>query len=493
MPPKILFVASELAPLAQTGGLGDVTGALPPVLRRRGLDVRVIMPLYKSIRAQYGSQMQFLGWHMIRMGWRTLYCGILKLDLSGQIVYFVDNETYFNHDQIYLDYAYDIERFSFFQRAVLESLEHPLDFLPDILHLHDWQTGMIPCLLEAHHRPYGRLTGLKTVFTIHNLKYQGIHGRERIADLMDLPERFLTNEAILRDGVPNFMKAGIVFADRVTTVSPSYADEIKLEYYGEGLHDLLRRQAHKLTGLLNGIDTEVFDPATDPLIARNYSADDYADGKAACKAALQKELGLKVTPDLPLVVMVTRLVDQKGLDLLLHVLDELLDQSLQLAVLGTGQPAYEQALTQAAKRQPDYMAACLTFDSALARRFYAGADLFLMPSLFEPCGLAQMIAMRYGTIPIVRETGGLRDTVEPYNQYTGTGNGFSFRNINAHELLFVTRYACDVKRHMPEAWQALVRTAMSQDFSWDRTAEAYEHLYQDLVRAEPRRPHAPGS
>ncbi|NLB45166.1 MAG: glycogen synthase, partial [Clostridiaceae bacterium] len=236
-----------------------------------------------------------------------------------------------------------------------------------------------------------------------------------------------------------------------------------------------------------------FDPATDPLIARNYSADDYADGKAACKAALQKELGLKVTPDLPLVVMVSRLVDQKGLDLLLHVLDELLDQSLQLAVLGTGQPAYEQALTQAAKRQPDYMAACLTFDSALARRFYAGADLFLMPSLFEPCGLAQMIAMRYGTIPIVRETGGLRDTVEPYNQYTGTGNGFSFRNINAHELLFVTRYACDVKRHMPEAWQALVRTAMSQDFSWDRTAEAYEHLYQDLVRAEPRRPHAPGS
>lgn len=478
---KVLFVSAEAAPLARTGGLGDVVGALPPVLRRLDCDVRIVLPLYKPIREQYGGQMEFLGWHMIRMGWRTLYCGVLKLEKDGQIYYLIDNEYYFNHDQIYLDYSFDIERFSFFQRAVLESIEKPLDFQPDLLHLHDWQTGMIPCLLEAHYRPYGRLQDIRTVYTIHNLKYQGIHGRERIADLMDLPDKFMTEAGILRDGVPNFMKAGIVYADRITTVSPAYADEIKLEFYGEGLHDLLRRQSHKVVGLLNGIDTDEYNPATDPGIARNYTIDSWKEGKAACKAALQEELGLRQTTILPLVVMVTRLVDQKGLDLLLHVLEELLDGSLQLAVLGTGTPQYEKALSAAAQRHPDCLAACLSFDVALSHRFYAGGDLFLMPSLFEPCGLSQMIAMRYGAIPIVRETGGLRDTVQPFNQYAGTGNGFSFRNINAHELLFMTRYACDVLRHMPEAWQALVRAAMNADFSWNHSAAAYRQLYNDLV------------
>ncbi len=480
---KILFVSSEVSPLARTGGLGDVVGALPPVLRRQGYDVRIIMPLYKPISARYGSDLQFLGWHMIRMGWRTLYCGVLKMDLDGQIIYFIDNEYYFNHDQIYLDYSFDIERFSFFQRAVLDSLEKPLDFMPDILHLHDWQTGMIPCLLQAHYHPYSRLRQLRTIFTIHNLKYQGIHGKERIADLMDLPERFLTEDGVLRDGVPNFMKAGIVYADQVTTVSPTYAAEIRQEYYGEGLHDLLNRQAHKLTGLINGIDTEKYNPATDPDIACRYTNENWKEGKAACKAALQAELGLRQQASLPLVVMVTRLVEQKGLDLLLHVLEELLDGSLQLAILGTGEVQYEQALRETAKRNPEIMAVSLTFDDALARRFYAGADLFLMPSLFEPCGLSQMIAMRYGTIPVVRETGGLKDTVQPYNQYTGSGNGFSFSNVNAHELLFITRYACDILRHMPEAWQALVRQAMQEDFSWNRSATRYGRLYE-LLAAE---------
>lgn len=458
-----------------------MVGALPPVLRRLDCDVRIVIPLYKPIREQYGSQMSFLGWHMIRMGWRTLYCGVLKMEKEGQIYYFIDNEYYFNHDQIYLDYSFDIERFSFFQRAVLESIEKPLDFQPDILHLHDWQTGMIPCLLEAHFRPVGRLTHIRTLFTIHNLKYQGIHGRERIADLMDLPDRFMTASGILHDGVPNFMQAGIVYADRINTVSPTYADEIKLDYYGEGLHELLRRQGNKLSGLLNGIDTDEYNPTTDPGIACNYSADNWKAGKAACKAALQEELGLARSATQPLVVMVTRLADQKGLDLLLHILEELLDGCLQLAVLGTGLPRYEQALNEAAARHCDCMAACLTFDNGLSHRFYAGADLFLMPSLFEPCGLSQMIAMRYGTIPIVRETGGLKDTVQPFNQYTGTGNGFAFRNINAHELLFITRYACDVLRHMPEAWQSLVRTAMDADFSWNTSAAAYRQLYDDLI------------
>lgn len=478
---KILFVSSEMAPLAKSGGLGDVTGALPPELAKLGADVRIVIPLYKQIREHYGKQLRFLTWRMVRMGWRTLYCGLLRLDLGNQIVYLIDNEFYFNHDQLYLDYSFDIERFSFFQRAVLENLGEPMDFLPDVLHVHDWQAGMIPCLLEAHYRQYGRFNHIRTVFTIHNLKYQGIHGKERIADLMDLPERFLTDSGILKDGVPNFMKAGIVYADRITTVSPTYAGEIMTVYFGEGLHELLRRQSYKLSGLLNGIDVGLYDPATDKLIRSNFSADIWREGKASCKAALQVELGLKAKPDLPLAVMITRLVDQKGIDLLMRVLDEILDGSMQIAVLGTGNPQYEQALREATKRHPGLMAACITFDNTLAHRMYAGADLFLMPSLFEPCGLSQMIAMRYGTLPVVRETGGLKDTVKPFNQYTGTGNGFSFMNINAHELLFTTRYACDVYRYMPEAWQGLVRSAMVGDYSWDQSARGYIKLYQSLI------------
>ncbi len=342
---------------------------------------------------------------------------------------------------------------------------------------------MIPSLLAAHYRPYGRLTHLRTLYTIHNLKYQGIHGKERIADLMDMPDEFMTEAGILKDGVPNFMKAGIVYADWLTTVSPSYAEEIKLDYYGEGLSDLLRRQAHKLSGLLNGIDTKEYDPQTDKALAKNYTVTDWQEGKAFCKAALQKELGLVQDARPALLVMVTRLVEQKGMDLLLHILPELLDDELQLAILGTGTEEYEKALQEVADRHPGRMALQLAFDEDLARRFYAGADLFLMPSLFEPCGLSQMIAMRYGTLPIVRETGGLKDTVKPFNQYAGSGNGFSFRNINAHELLFVSRYACDVRRHMPQAWQALVREAMQEDFSWDRSATAYKELYEKLINS----------
>lgn len=481
---KVLFVSSEVEPFAKTGGLGDVAGALPRYLIKQDCDVRVIMPYYKTIRAKYENQTTFLGWHMIQMGWRNVYCGILEIKENNVTYYFVDNEYYFNHDALYIDYSFDIERFSFFQRAVLESLEHPIGFIPDILHLHDWQTGMIPCLLEAHYRPYQKFKKTRTLFTIHNLKYQGIHGRERIADFMDLPESFITEESILHDGVANFMKTGIVYADHVTTVSPTYAEEIKHEFYGEGLHTLLNQQAHKLTGVLNGIDDEHYNPGTDPELEQNFTSRSWKKGKASCKAALQAELGLKISASLPLVAMVTRLVEQKGLDLLLHVLDELMDQSLQLAILGTGEKSYEQALEETAGKNPDYMTACIRFDDALARRMYAGADLFLMPSLFEPCGLSQMIAMRYGTLPVVRETGGLKDTVQPFNQYTGVGNGFSFTNINAHEMLFTTRYACDVYRHMPEAWSNLVKEAMNSDFSWNRSAAKYLELYRMLLESK---------
>ncbi len=344
---KILFVSSEVAPLAKTGGLGDVLGALPAKLRQVGLDARIVMPLYKKIKEQYGSELVFCRWAMIKLGWRTMYSGLLTMPVNGVPVYFIDNEYYFGHDQIYLDYSFDIERFSFFQRAVLEALGEPMDFEPDILHLNDWQTGMIPCLLDAHYRPYSFHQNLRTVFTIHNLKYQGIHGREKIADLMDLPDRYLTDGGILKDGVPNFMKAGIVYADRVTTVSPTYAGEIMTEYYGEGLHQLLQSQAHKVSGLLNGIDDQEYDPAHDPLIPAGYDLKTWQAGKAACKAALQRELSLDEDPKIPLACMISRLTDQKGLDLLVHVLGEMLYDGMQLAVLGTGDPDYENALLAA--------------------------------------------------------------------------------------------------------------------------------------------------
>jgi len=481
---KVLFVASEMSPLAKSGGLGDVVGALPYSLREIGVDARVILPLYKPIKEKYLAKLTFVRWTMIKLGWRSMYSGLYRMDFQGLPIYFIDNEYYFAHDQIYLDYSFDIERFSFFQRAVLEALGMPMDFFPDILHLNDWQTGMIPCLLEAHYRPYGFHKNLKTVFTIHNLRYQGIHGVERIADLMDLPSRFLTDAGILHDGVPNFMKAGIVYADKVTTVSPSYAEEMLTDYYGEGLNGLLMYYSHKLQGILNGIDTNEYDPETDPMIPANYNVKNWKAGKAVCKAEVQKQYDLNLSPDTPLFGIVSRLVDQKGLDLLIHIIDELLAYGVQIAILGTGDPYYELMLEQAAIRNEGDMAVKIMFSNKMAHRLYAGADLLLMPSLFEPCGLSQMIAMRYGTIPVVRETGGLRDTVIPYNQYTGEGNGFSFCNINAHELLFTARYAADVYRQSPEAWNGLVRAAMESDYSWERSAQIYKDMYAEVAAPE---------
>lgn len=479
--PKILFVTAELAPLARTGGLGDVAGALPKALRAAGADVRLAVPLYKSIKDRYGSQMTFLRWSMIKMGWRTLYSGLFQMELDGVPVYFIDNEFYFGHDKLYLDYSFDIERFSFFQRAVLEALGKPMNFEPDILHLNDWHTAMIPCILDAHYRPYGLHAAVKTVLTIHNLKFQGIHSRERIADLLDMPDRYMNNDAILKDGMPNFLKAGIKFADRVTTVSPTYAGEIMNDYFGEGLHLLLQSQAHKLSGLLNGIDDEEYDPARDPALPMQYSLKNWQEGKACCKAALQQELGLNEDSRQPLACMITRLTDQKGVDLLLHALGSMLGGDLQVAILGTGDARYENALIEQASRNRGVMSVRLAFDTLLSHRMYAGADLFLMPSLFEPCGLSQMIAMRYGTLPVVRETGGLKDTVQAYNKYTGEGNGFSFQHINAHEFLCTTRNACDIFRHEPIAWQKLVETAMSGDYSWRTSARGYLDLYRMLL------------
>ncbi len=339
---------------------------------------------------------------------------------------------------------------------------------------------MIPCLLEAHYRKSGYHKKVKTVLTIHNLKYQGIHGVETIADLLDMPPFYMTEEQILKDGVPNYLKAGIVFADAVTTVSPAYAAEIMTPRYGEGLDGVLHQYAYKVRGILNGIDTEEFDPQTDPLIPRRYGPDDRQAGKAVCKKHLQTELGLAEDPHAPLAVMISRLVDQKGIELLVNILDRLVGEGIQLAIQGTGDPFYEWLLAEAANRHQGRIATVAAYDNALAHRIYAAGDLFLMPSLFEPCGLSQMIAMRYGTVPVVRETGGLRDTVQPYNRFTGTGNGFSFAGADAEELLASVLTACDVFRNAPAAWDGLVSAGMRADFTWDRSAALYAGLFAEV-------------
>ncbi|MDD2212964.1 MAG: glycogen synthase GlgA [Oscillospiraceae bacterium] len=480
-PLRVLFVSSEVVPFVKVGGLADVAGSLPQALAARGIDIRVIMPLYRPVKTQYKDKLKFVRWSQVKLGWRSMYSGLLTLHQNGITYYFIDNDYYFGSDQIYQDYSFDVERFCFFQRAVLEACGQPMDFEPDIIHCNDWETGLIPCLLQAHYQSNGYHCQTKTLYTIHNLKFQGVFGSDRIADLCDLSSDYLNDFGVLKDGAANFMKAGIVYSQHVNTVSPTYASEIMNDFYGEGLDAILRGFSYKVSGILNGLDTRSYDPASDPAIPSHYDSSNVVAGKAACKASLQQELGLPSAADKPLFALISRLTEQKGLDLLLFILDELLDDDIQLVVLGNGESRYEDALKAVAARRPDRMAVQIRFDEKLARRIYAGADFFLMPSVFEPCGLSQMIAMRYGALPIVRETGGLKDTVHPYNQYTGTGNGFSFANINAHELLFTSKYAVDVYRRHDEAWTALVKSALSSDFSWDQSAAQYLALYQGLT------------
>ncbi len=478
---RILFVSSEMAPLAKSGGLGDVVGSLPKAIREQGHDARVIMPLYKRIKDNYGDQLEFIRWTMIKIGWRTMYSGLLKLDFDGVPVYFIDNEYYFGHDALYLEYSFDIERFSFFQRAVLESLGTPMGFEPEILHLNDWQTGVIPVLLEAHYQSHGYLKNTHCLYTIHNLKFQGIHGREKVQDLLELPESYLSEAGIMKDGVPNFMKSGIMYSSRVTTVSPNYANEIFSDYYGEGLNGLLAAQAWKLKGILNGIDVDSYNPETDIQLASNYNSLTVDIGKAACKRSLQQELGLAERADVPLLAVISRLTSQKGMDLITRIIDELLEDDIQFVLLGTGEYSYEEAFRNLANRHPKKVRTLIKFDEALSRRIYAASDLFLMPSIFEPCGLSQLIAMRYGSLPVVRETGGLKDTVQAYNKFDKTGTGFSFANINAHELLFCTKNAINVYREHRDDWRRLVNNAMSCEFSWKKSAEIYCDLYRQII------------
>lgn len=481
---KILFAASESIPFVKTGGLADVVGSLAPVLAKAGHDVRVIIPQFGSIPQEYTKEMSHVCDFEVQLGWRRQYCGIEMLKKDGVTFYFMDNKYYFGRPYIYGMGGDEYERFGFFCRGILNML--PLiGFQPDVIHAHDWQSGMIPALLKIQYAHLPFYAKIKTVFTIHNLQYQGIFGIREVQDILGLGDSLWTDDKLECFGCANFMKAALVYSDIITTVSPSYAEEIQTAYYGERLDGLLKARNHELFGVLNGIDMEEYNPSTDQMIARNYSFD-HPEGKEACKKALQEELGLEVRPDVPLIGMVGRLSNQKGLDLIDYVIADIMRLDVQLVVLGMGEGRYFNLFSWAETEYKGKVAARFTMDHALAHKIYAGADIFLMPSQFEPCGLSQMIAMRYGTIPIVRETGGLRDTVLSYNEFNGEGNGFSFFNYNAHDMLHTIERAADYYVHNPDVWKQLQERGMKGDYSWDHSAAEYLKLYESLFADKPK-------
>lgn len=474
---QIVFASAECAPFVKTGGLGDVAGSLPAALVRAGAEVIVMVPKYATIKDEYKAQMEHFSDFYVSLGWRNEYCGLEKLEHDGVTYMFVDNERYFARDYPY-GFFDDGERFAFFSKAITESLQHlPEGFECDILHCNDWQTALAPVFLREFYQGLPLYDRVKTVFSIHNVAFQGQFSDTVMEDILGVAHIPAAATQLRCDARSiNYMLGALHYADAITTVSPTYASEIQTPEFGEGLDGVLRERSYALQGILNGIDVAAFDPATDKRIAANYTVDDRS-GKAVCKAKLQEELGLEVRDDRPLMVMVTRLTRQKGMDLVMYALDRILSGGVQVAVLGTGDRDYEDGLRYFQDKYPGTMAARIEFDPALSQRMYAAADMFLMPSKFEPCGLSQIIAMRYGTLPIVRETGGLKDTVQPYNEFTGEGTGFSFTNFNGDEMGDAVFRAARLFWDNREAWNQLVTQAMSQDFSWTRSADKYLDLY----------------
>ena len=474
---QIVFASAECAPFVKTGGLGDVAGSLPAALVRAGAEVIVMVPKYATIKDEYKAQMEHFADFYVSLGWRNEYCGLEKLEHDGVTYMFVDNERYFARDYPY-GFFDDGERFAFFSKAITESLQHlPEGFECDILHCNDWQTALAPVFLREFYQGLPLYDRVKTVFSIHNVAFQGQFSDTVMEDILGVAHIPAAATQLRCDACSiNYMLGALHYADAITTVSPTYAGEIQTPEFGEGLDGVLRERSYALQGILNGIDVAAFDPATDKRIAANYTVDDRS-GKAVCKAKLQEELGLEVRDDRPLMVMVTRLTRQKGMDLVMYALDRILSGGVQVAVLGTGDRDYEDGLRYFQDKYPGTMAARIEFDPALSQRMYAAADMFLMPSKFEPCGLSQIIAMRYGTLPIVRETGGLKDTVIPYNEFTGEGTGFSFTNFNGDEMGDAVFRAARLFWDNREAWNQLVTQAMSQDFSWTRSADKYLDLY----------------
>lgn len=474
---QIVFASAECAPFVKTGGLGDVAGSLPAALVRAGAEVIVMVPKYATIKDEYKAQMEHFADFYVSLGWRNEYCGLEKLERDGVTYMFVDNERYFARDYPY-GFFDDGERFAFFSKAITESLQHlPEGFECDILHCNDWQTALAPVFLREFYQGLPLYDRVKTVFSIHNVAFQGQFSDTVMGDILGVAHIPAAATQLRCDACSiNYMLGALHYADAITTVSPTYANEIQTPEFGEGLDGVLRERSYALQGILNGIDVAGFDPATDKRIAANYTVDDRS-GKAVCKAKLQEELGLEVRDDRPLMVMVTRLTRQKGLDLVMYALDRILSGGVQVAVLGTGDRDYEDGLRYFQDKYPGTMAARIEFDPALSQRMYAAADMFLMPSKFEPCGLSQIIAMRYGTLPIVRETGGLKDTVIPYNEFTGEGTGFSFSNFNGDEMGDAVFRAARLFWDNRDAWNQLITQAMSQDFSWTRSADKYLDLY----------------
>ena len=474
---QIVFASAECAPFVKTGGLGDVAGSLPAALVRAGAEVIVMVPKYATIKDEYKAQMEHFSDFYVSLGWRNEYCGLEKLEHDGVTYMFIDNERYFARDYPY-GFFDDGERFAFFSKAITESLQHlPAGFECDILHCNDWQTALAPVFLREFYQGLPLYDRVKTVFSIHNVAFQGQFSDTVMEDILGVAHIPAAASQLRCDACSiNYMLGALHYADAITTVSPTYASEIQTPEFGEGLDGVLRERSYALQGILNGIDVAAFDPATDKRIAANYTVDDRS-GKAVCKAKLQEELGLEVRDDRPLMVMVTRLTRQKGMDLVMYALDRILSGGVQVAVLGTGDRDYEDGLRYFQDKYPGTMAARIEFDPALSQRMYAAADMFLMPSKFEPCGLSQIIAMRYGTLPIVRETGGLKDTVQPYNEFTGEGTGFSFTNFNGDEMGDAVFRAARLFWDNREAWNQLVTQAMSQDFSWTRSADKYLDLY----------------
>ena len=477
---KVLYVASEAVPFIKTGGLADVVGSLPKCFPKEYFDVRVIIPKYACMKQEFKDQLHYITNFYMDLNWRQQYVGIFELEYEGIKFYFIDNEEHFSGDKPYYGMPGDLEKFAFFSKAALSILP-VIDFRPDIIHCHDWQTGLIPVYLKERFQGSDFYRGIKSVMTIHNLKFQGVWDIKTVKSITGLSDYFFTPDKLEANKDANYLKGGLVYADAITTVSNTYAEEIKTPFYGEGLDGLMQARSNSLRGIVNGIDYDEYNPETDSMIVKNYNAKTFRKEKVKNKTALQEELGLEVNPKAMMLGVVSRLTDQKGFDLIAYMMDELCQDAIQLVVLGTGEEKYENMFRHYAWKYGDRVSANICYSDDLAHKLYAAADAFLMPSRFEPCGLTQLISFRYGTVPIVRETGGLKDTVRPYNEYENTGDGFSFANYNGEEMLGVVNYAKHIYFDKKKQWNQIVERGMANDYSWKSSKGKYEGLYNYLL------------
>ncbi|MCH1983758.1 glycogen synthase GlgA [Ruminococcus sp. OA3] len=477
---NVLFVASEAVPFIKTGGLADVVGSLPKYFDNEKYDVRVIIPKYSCMKEEFKGKLKFVTSFYLDLNWRQQYVGILETEYEGIKFYFIDNEEHFSGDKPYSGMPWDLEKYAFFSKAALSMLP-VIGFRPDIIHCHDWQTGLVPVYLKERFQGNDFYWGIKSVMTIHNLKFQGVWDLRTVKNITGLSDYYFTPDKLEHNRDANYLKGGIVYADAITTVSETYAEEIKVPFYGEGLDGLMRARSNSLRGIVNGIDYDEYNPETDPAIFKHYNAKNFRKEKIKNKTALQEELGLEVNPKIMMIGMCSRLTDQKGLDLVSYVMDELCQDAIQLVVLGTGDAQYENMFRHLAWKYGNKVSANIYYSEPMSHKVYASSDAFLMPSLFEPCGLSQLMSLRYGTVPIVRETGGLKDTVQPYNEFESTGTGFSFTNYNAHEMLNTIRYAERVYYDKKREWNKIIDRGMAQDFSWNHSAAKYEEMYHWLA------------